>query len=117
VLLEEGPALMAGMQDAIGRQDASALRRAAHTLKSSANVFAAKPVAAAAWRLETLGRAGTLAGAAEAWVALETAVAQLLPASAGHFPCHLPVPPVPVTVWVGQLPCCSRRFWLPREAR
>jgi CheY-like chemotaxis protein len=80
VFREECPKLMAGIQDAMTREDTSALRRAAHTLKSSANVFAAKPVAAAAWRLETLGRAGTLAGAAEAWAALETAVAQLLPA-------------------------------------
>ena len=52
----ECPKLMAGIREAISQGEISELRRAAHTLKGSADVFAARPAAAAALRLETMGR-------------------------------------------------------------
>jgi CheY-like chemotaxis protein len=80
LFLEECPRRMRDIHNAITQANASALQRAAHTLKGSAGILAARPVVAAALRLETMGRAGELRHAADAWVALETAMAQLLPA-------------------------------------
>ncbi len=76
----EAPKLMTDIQQAIAQEDTLALQRAAHTLKGSATIFAAQPVAAAALRLEVMGRDETLTDAASAWSALQDAMAQLLPA-------------------------------------
>lgn len=51
---------------AIEQQDAKALQRAAHTLKSSLNALGAGSVAQAAHRLEIIGRENQLAAANEA---------------------------------------------------
>jgi signal transduction histidine kinase/CheY-like chemotaxis protein len=80
LFLEECPKLMAGIRDAMSQGNTSALRRAAHTLKGSADVFAAQPAVAAALRLETMGREGELTNVEDAWLALEAIIAQLLPA-------------------------------------
>ena len=60
--------------------DASALKSAAHTLKGAVDNFAARPTFEAAWRLENLGRNGTLADASQALSALEKELDRLEPA-------------------------------------
>jgi signal transduction histidine kinase/DNA-binding response OmpR family regulator len=77
---EEGTRLMADIQEAIARDDLSKLHRAAHTLKGSAQMFAAQPVYDAALRLETMARDGDLNHARAAWSTLEDAMTRLLPA-------------------------------------
>jgi len=76
----EGPKLMERIRHAMAQGNAPELHRAAHTLKGSAQIFAAGPTVAAALRLETLGREGTLTEADDAWTDLDNAMAQLLPA-------------------------------------
>jgi HPt (histidine-containing phosphotransfer) domain-containing protein len=51
--------------------------RAAHTFKGSLGLIGAKPAAAAALRIETLGRENRLAEYPAAWTDLQTAVAAL----------------------------------------
>jgi CheY-like chemotaxis protein len=80
LFLEECPKRLRDIHNAITQANASQLQRAAHTLKGSAGILAAGPVVAAALQLETMGRAGELRHAADAWGALEVAMAQLLPA-------------------------------------
>jgi HPt (histidine-containing phosphotransfer) domain-containing protein len=84
LFLEECPKLMSSIWTAMAQGDMAELRRAAHTLKGSCEVFAAKPVVDAAWRMETMGRDGELTHGEEAWAALEAVVARLLPALASH---------------------------------
>jgi CheY-like chemotaxis protein len=76
---EEGARLMTGIQEAIAEGDMAALRRAAHTLKGSADLFVAKPAYDAALRLETMARDGDLREVEDAWSSLEDAMARLLP--------------------------------------
>ena len=70
VFTEECPKLMQRIRDAITKHDASQLQKAAHTLKGSVQVFGLKAPAEAALRLESIGRAGNLDGAEEAWSTL-----------------------------------------------
>jgi len=58
------PPRFAEIRDAIGTGDAEALRMAAHTLKSSSASIGAAAVARLAGRMEAIGRAGTVTGAA-----------------------------------------------------
>ncbi len=67
------------IRDAIANEDPAELQRAAHTLKGSVQVFGAKRTAAAALRLETMGRDGHLAGAEEARLALVLQIEHLVP--------------------------------------
>ncbi len=60
---EDAPREVAAISAAIARGDATALTFAAHTLKSAAGSLTAHGVAAAAERLEIIGRAGTVTGA------------------------------------------------------
>ena len=85
----ECPKLMQQIREHIADADGPKLRRAAHTLKGSAHVFGAEVVAAAAHRLEEIGREGfdgelsrteAFADAEEALALLEDEVARLLPA-------------------------------------
>jgi len=71
--------LMKRIRDAITNQDPSELQRAAHTLKGSVQVFGGKRTAAAALRLETMGRGENLDGAEEAWSALVSEIERLMP--------------------------------------
>jgi histidine phosphotransfer protein HptB len=80
LFLEECPKLMTRIRAAMTQGDMAALRRAAHTLKSSADVFAAKPLVDAALRLETMGRDGELKHGEKAWADLEDVMSRLLPA-------------------------------------
>ncbi len=57
--LEEAPKLLAQMQLANQRRDATSLQRASHTLKGSLNFFGAREAAELAWQLELLGKEGS----------------------------------------------------------
>ena len=65
LFLEDAPARLAAVRDAVGRQDGEALRQAAHGFKGSAASLGATEVRALCAELERLGRRGPL-GAAEA---------------------------------------------------
>src|SRR5262249_34975129 len=60
VFLQECGRLMPAIRRAIDEGDGPALRRLAHSLKGSADTFAARAAVAAALRLETMGRDGDL---------------------------------------------------------
>src|SRR5262249_54367598 len=65
LFVKESGKLLAEVRQAVTSADAARLRRAAHTLKGSADCFAAKPLVEAAERLECMGRDRNLAGAEE----------------------------------------------------
>ncbi len=65
---------------ALADGNAAALKDAAHTFKGSLFSVAAKPAAASALRLETMGRTGDLRNAEEALGELERQLARLAPA-------------------------------------
>ncbi len=83
LFLGQCPLWMAEIRAALTGGDARALQRAAHSLRGSVGNFGAAAAVEAAGRLETMGQRGDLAGAEEAWAALEEAVARLRPALAG----------------------------------
>jgi HPt (histidine-containing phosphotransfer) domain-containing protein len=60
--------------------DAPTLERLAHTLKGAVENFAAHPTAAAAQRLEILGRQGNMQEAKSAYASLETEITRLMKA-------------------------------------
>jgi PAS domain S-box-containing protein len=80
IFLEECPKWMAEIRNAMGCADYATLRRAAHTLKGSLNLLGVPSASAAAMRMESLGRAGTLEGAPDAYAVLEAQLDQLRPA-------------------------------------
>jgi PAS domain S-box-containing protein len=63
IFRDELPHLRARVTDAIRRESAAELERAAHGLKGSVGIFGAAPAVRAALALEQMGRAGTLRGA------------------------------------------------------
>lgn len=65
LFLETYPQLLSTIGDAIAREDAAGLRRAAHTLKGSVANFGAKAVVEQAAALETMGKNGSFAFAVE----------------------------------------------------
>jgi CheY-like chemotaxis protein len=75
----EGDRLMAAIDSAIRAGDAHTLERAAHTLKGMVSNFTATPAAAAAARLEELGRNQKLDESAAAFRALQQELAALRP--------------------------------------
>ena len=80
LFLKESEKLMLDIRQAVSQADASRLKRAAHTLKGTVACLAARSAVQAAQRLETIGAAGDLAGAEEAWKALEEEMERLRPA-------------------------------------
>jgi PAS domain S-box-containing protein len=82
LFLAECPRWLAEVRDALTRQDATQLRRAAHKLKGTLSQLGACPAAAVAQRLEELGRNGELAGAADVFAELEGVLDRLRPALA-----------------------------------
>ena len=74
---EDAPRQLEAMRKAIAAGDAKALADAAHTLKGAAANFDPGEAAGLALRLERLGRAGTLEGAAELCDALAKATRDL----------------------------------------
>jgi signal transduction histidine kinase/HPt (histidine-containing phosphotransfer) domain-containing protein/ActR/RegA family two-component response regulator len=71
IFLEQSPALMSRVREAIEAEDAGALHRAAHALKGTISNFPAGPARSVAARMETLGRDGDVAGARETLPMLE----------------------------------------------
>jgi HPt (histidine-containing phosphotransfer) domain-containing protein len=79
LFIDDCPKLMDEVRIAVARKDPAAVDRTAHTLKGSASNFSAS-AAAAAMKLERMGRAGSLDGAEQAFAALEQEIARLVPA-------------------------------------
>lgn len=79
MFLAEYPKLMAAIDAAHASGNTAELRRAAHTLKGSAQVIGAGGVGTAAQRLADLGREGKLAPAPEARSALVAELDRLQP--------------------------------------
>ncbi len=77
LFLETYPGMLSEIDDAVIRQDASALRRAAHTLKGAVANFGAKAIIEQTVTLETIGRSGDLAEAGGATHALQDLLAAL----------------------------------------
>jgi PAS domain S-box-containing protein len=75
----ESAKLMKRIRDAITSEDTSELQRAAHTLRGSIRVFGAERPAAAALRLETMGRDENLVDAEQAWQVLVKEIERLMP--------------------------------------
>jgi signal transduction histidine kinase/CheY-like chemotaxis protein/tetratricopeptide (TPR) repeat protein len=82
----ESDKLMREIQDAIAAGDTSKLRRVAHSLKGSADCFAATAAVQAALRLETMGRDSMLTDADDAYAVLERAIERLKAALAARAP-------------------------------
>lgn len=79
LMLEGCPRLLEQMRQSLADGDVEELRRAAHTLKGSARLFAAHPTADAALEVEDIGREERLADDAVARV--QTEVDRLLDSS------------------------------------
>jgi two-component system sensor kinase len=86
IFVDESGKLMPALRQAIEQPNLAEVRRLAHTIKGAATHFAAPSVVAAAFRLETMGRDGDLAGADEAYARLEREVEQLKKALADFAP-------------------------------
>ena len=75
--IDESVDLIDAIRDAISSGDADALRRSAHTLKGAVGVFGAGVARDAAFRLEKMGRSGTLDDASGGLLDLETQIEQM----------------------------------------
>jgi len=82
--LEECPARLEALRQAIARQDAPALRLAGHALKGALRYFGQTPVYERAAALEQLGRDGDLEGAPRVLAALEAEMPRLMAALSEH---------------------------------
>jgi two-component system sensor histidine kinase/response regulator len=80
LFFQEAPKLMADVHAAIANGHAKQLCRAAHTLKGSADVFAAKRVVQVALELECMGQDGQMERANEAGELLDQQVKRLISA-------------------------------------
>src|SRR5258706_14258693 len=78
LFLETCPKLLTAVEDAMSRNDAQAIRRAAHTLKGSVANFGAPKGVAGAQALEMIRLEGNLTQAGVAWRALQELVDKLL---------------------------------------
>ncbi|MCS7300811.1 MAG: Hpt domain-containing protein [Fimbriimonadales bacterium] len=75
--LRETPSLIAQIESAVAQGDASALGKAAHTLKGSARAVGAEAFAAIAFELEQAGKGGDLSDAPDALQRLQAHWQQL----------------------------------------
>jgi CheY-like chemotaxis protein/HPt (histidine-containing phosphotransfer) domain-containing protein len=80
LFLDDCPKVLANLRQAMLASDAPTLERLAHTLKGAVENFAAHPTAAAAQRLEILGRQGNMQEAKSAYASLETEITRLMKA-------------------------------------
>jgi HPt (histidine-containing phosphotransfer) domain-containing protein len=80
LFMSECPKTLSEIRTALAGGDAKRLQRAAHTLKGSADIFAAQRVVKCALQLEESARQGKLDHAGEMCAVLETEVACLLEA-------------------------------------
>jgi HPt (histidine-containing phosphotransfer) domain-containing protein len=84
--LEDAPALLARLKEAVHQSDAESVMHAAHTLKSlSANLDAHQAVALAGI-LERAGRVGDLSAAADFLAELDAAVADVIESLHATYP-------------------------------
>jgi signal transduction histidine kinase/HPt (histidine-containing phosphotransfer) domain-containing protein len=77
IFLVESPRLMADIESAIARSDGTVLRRAAHTIKGGLRMFGAEDAHELACRLESLGKAGDVAGAREPFASFQKAFVEI----------------------------------------
>jgi PAS domain S-box-containing protein len=77
MFLADCPRLMAEIREAIDRNDADALRNAAHTLKGAVANFGSSETHDVSSRLEAMGRDGELRGAGQSLGALTEAIGRL----------------------------------------
>ena len=80
LFLDEYPALMVGIREAVAARDADALQRAAHSLKGSVSNFGADAAYNAALVLEMMGRTRDLAQAERGLAELDEALQYIHPA-------------------------------------
>lgn len=80
IFLEQWPEVMDEIEQSVARKDQTTLRRAAHTLKGSALIFGAKPVASAADALSEMARQNQLQNAEDALRQLQDRMESLVPA-------------------------------------
>ncbi|HXG92791.1 MAG TPA: response regulator [Blastocatellia bacterium] len=80
LFLREYPKLLSSIRDSVERGDSAELQRTAVTLKGEAAQLELKNVVQAARRLEAIGRLNEMAGADDAFAALEEALKKVAPA-------------------------------------
>jgi two-component system, sensor histidine kinase and response regulator len=78
IFLMDCPARLSAIQAGVERSDAAVLLEAAHALRGSVANFGAAQAVDAALKLELMGKAGDLTGAAAALVRLQAAMAALI---------------------------------------
>jgi HPt (histidine-containing phosphotransfer) domain-containing protein len=83
LFLDQQPAWLADLHDALEQGDAARLQRTAHTLKGAVATFGARAAAEAALQLETIGHSGALASGPAAYRALQEVLAPLAQTLAG----------------------------------
>jgi HPt (histidine-containing phosphotransfer) domain-containing protein len=79
IFLVECSRLMSELREAIHRNNALALERAAHSMKGSIGTFAAQKAYETARRLEELGREGRIQDAERVYASLEAEIDRLRP--------------------------------------
>ena len=79
LFLETYPELLSEIENAVSRNDAAALGRAAHTMKGAVANFGAKAAVDQAKALEMMGKAGDLVSAAAATQSLRALMEKLVP--------------------------------------
>jgi signal transduction histidine kinase/CheY-like chemotaxis protein len=77
MFLAQSPALLTAVEEAVSREEGDELRRAAHSLKGSAQVVGGKATAAAALALERLGHSEDFAEAGAVLNSLQANLAEL----------------------------------------
>ncbi len=77
LFLEDSPAMIAGIREAIDSRNPDALRKAAHSLKGAVGNFSAYPAYRAAFRLEEMGSQEALDQADEAFGVLQLEMEKL----------------------------------------
>jgi HPt (histidine-containing phosphotransfer) domain-containing protein len=77
MFLEQNPGLLAAVKEAMSNEDGDGLRRAAHSLKGSAQVIGGRATAAAALKLEHHGRNEDFEQAEPAFRLLQVSLAEL----------------------------------------
>ncbi len=77
IYLQDTPRRLAEIEQALGKQDAVTLTRAAHTIKGSSSNFGATRLSKVAQEIEMCGKAGDLPAAAAICGRLKTEYAQV----------------------------------------
>jgi HPt (histidine-containing phosphotransfer) domain-containing protein len=77
IYVEDAPALLRTIHDAVDHADASGLQRAAHSLKGMTATLSAQQAVAAAYHLEQMGASGNLNEASTAVEAIDQRIGEL----------------------------------------